>query len=335
MSAELRARFTADATDFNAAVRGIEGRMRGLSGLTTKLGAGGLGRGIGSIGALVGGVGMGVGTAGLGASLAAVATAARSMTEALEDRAKRIEQGLPVQELTPLGERLSTFSSNVEFVGRGFKNIGVLLTQGVDAWVNSINQVGIWSEDLAKTLQEQAEQAKKAKAKEAMIAEARARGQAQLEDFVADNIAAELEATRAAEREADARNLRVLETLDGIKRDNQIKQIEKSGDFVRADAMRLQDQLNAMLGPGATPYSLEDTLRMAGGDLAMARELAAPQLPAQFAPELTDRLTAIGGLSGRAADGTPREMLSAEKQQVDLQKRILETLQTSGGTVLR
>ena len=334
MSAELRARFTADATDFNAQVRGIENKLRGLGGMTKDLGQGVLGRGLRDISGIVGGLGMGAATAGIGTILAAVTAAAGSMRDALDERAKAIQAGMPVQDLTAFGDVIEQNIGFFRYVGNAVSKVGVLLTQGVDAWVNSINKSGIWSEQVAEHMRTKAMILASDISRDKAAA---AQSEAAQKAIDSGRVKQALEIAREAQRtveEGAAKSAQVTAILEATRLQNRLIQMEQRGEGVKADAIRIADQVNAVLG--ATIYSADDVMQMIGADLEQARALSGrPSLPPQFAPELTDRLTAMGGLSGRASDNTPREMLSAERQAAETLRRIEQKMDTNGGTLLR
>lgn len=98
MSAELRAKFTADASDFNSQVKRIDQRIKGVGELGKGLGIGKTGDAVGD---LLGGFSMlgGFGVAGgIGIALTAGIASVRAFGARLDERTKEIEQGMPVGE---------------------------------------------------------------------------------------------------------------------------------------------------------------------------------------------------------------------------------------------
>lgn len=334
MSQELKTKFTADASDFNGAVKQIEGKLKGVG----KLGQGfGVGNVTGGVGNILGGLG-GLGMVGGGAAggVFALTKAAQLLNDRLDERAKALESGMPVAELTTFGRYWSAFTDGLSEAGRVFSGLPRLLLEGLQSYQDYVTGD-------AKTAAERfAEEQDRA-----------ARATAELEKTIREEARVMDAMTKATERrrwenydwqrkgieDVKTREANLDKFIEGYGRSNQITEAEKSGDRFAAELMRVADQINGILG--MTIYSTTDVERLMGGDIRARLALNAPEQKfsevLQQSPELTDRLRRIGAAGGDFPSQTTqvfREMRSLAQQQLDATKQVVENTK-DGAVTLR
>lgn len=340
MSQELKTKFTADASDFNGAVKQIEGRLKGVG----KIGAGlGVGNVTGGIGNFLGGLGslgfVGGGAAGLGLGVAKVF---QNISQTLEDREKAIAEGMPVRDLTSFGRYLKKVNDGLDQSGRVFSGIGVLLTQGLDAYQDFVTGESQKAQERYAAAVTDAAEAKKREAESVRAqTEANERLEAHLRRFREEQLSG---VEKAQMRESNFKS-----SLENYKSDTIVGALEKSGNPLAAEAIRLSRQFNETLGlTGAwNQFTPEQVLReygsmiqdrlATGGSASAGIQTDKISEVLQQSPELTDRLRRIGAAGGDFPSQTTqvfREMRSLAQQSLDTQKQIAENTK-DGAVTLR
>lgn len=338
MSAELKARFTADASDFNAQVQAINQRLSGLGKLGGGLGVGNITGGLGNIlggFSRLGGFGL---AGGVGVASIAAMKAWHGMTEALDMRTKAMESGIPVPELTGFGQSISDAKKRVDqsFRALSATGIGVLLTQGLDAYSDYVTG------EMQRSAELYTDSLKRAAQRHEM--EARQAAQTAAEMLRQGN-----EMNAAAARDLSERTGRSKSFFGGVadyKIETVISSLTKSGDLRGAEAVRLSRQFNEQLGGDF--YNPGRVLQEFGEMIDSRLQAESPNITptpdrlsevVQSSPELTDRLRRIGGGGGGFPAQTTqvfRETLSVDKQILEVQKQIRDAVKSdAGGTVLR
>lgn len=323
MSAELKAKFTADTSDFNGAVKEIDKKLKGVGKLGQGFGLGKVGGGVGDFLSGIGGLGLATGgLAGAGLGLVA---AFKSFSNVLNDREKAVADGIKPFELTKFGKSIESASNWFKQYGRVFAGLPKLVMEGKDSYQEYVLGDDARRRSSSLDAINAAEEAKKAEAK---ASEELARSEKEL--------------ARQMEQEQQDRRRRaesVWESIQDFKTNTITTALEKTGSPAAAMAIDLASQFNKMLGENIfTPERVMTQF----GDMINAR-LAVNQMsgvPAdqqnridyalQSSPELSDRLRRIGGGADASRYGSTtqvfKESLSIEKQQLEVQRGIKEAL---------
>ena len=331
MSAELKAKFTADTSDFNGAVQQIDRKLKGVGKLGQSFGLGKVGNGVGDFLQGIGGLGLiGGGIGGIGvAGMAAF----RAFSASLDERTKAMEQGMPVAELTGFGRGFAAFREGLNEAGRVFSGLPKLLTEGLQSYQDFVTG------DAQNAVRSFAE-----------AQEAAARKTRELEETIAYEIKTTNAMARAKERldnqrredqnrqieESNRKQAASARVETDYRRQNQIMDAEKSGNLYLAELMRQADALNAPLGMQI--WSTTDVDKLMGDAIRQRLELTAPKQNEmlQSSPELSDRLRRIGGGgdAGRYGSTTQvfKESLSVERQQLQKLTTIADNIK--GGALV-
>ena len=330
MSAELKAKFTADTSDFNGAVKQIDAKLKGVGKLGQGLGLGRVGNGIGDLLQGIGGLGLAGG--GVGAVALGSMAAFKAFGASLDERAKAMEQGMPVAELTGFGRGFQAFREGLSEAARVFSGLPKLFTEGLQSYQDFVTG------DAQNAVRSFAE-----------AQESAARKTRELEETIAYEIRTvnAMEKARQridAERRADSKRMveeqnrkqaASVQVETDYRRQNQIMEAEQGGNRYLAELMRQADALNAPLGMQI--YSTTDVDKLMGDAIRQRLELTAPKQNEmlQSSPELSDRLRRIGGGgdAGRYGSTTQvfKESLSVERQQLQKLTTIAEKI--GGGTL--
>ncbi len=335
MSAELKAKFTADTSDFNGAVQQIDRKLKGVGKLGQSFGLGRVGNGVGDFLSGIGGLGLAGG--GAGALAFGGMSAVRAFGQVLDERAKALEQGLPVHELTGFGRYIEKVRNGFEVTGRVFSELPKLFIEGVESYQNAVlGDAQRAQKDYNKAL----ESAAQARREEAETTRLNNEANARLEEWLRK----EREAIGDDVKRAQQRQQNFTGSVEAYKSDTIISALEKSGNPMAAEAIRLSRQFNETLGlTGAwNQFTPEQVLRefgpmiqdrinlngMGGNTSDKLNEVL------QSSPELSDRLRRIGGGGGEAYGSTTqvfKDSLSVERQQLQKLTTIAEKI--GGGTL--
>lgn len=260
MSQELKVKFTGDASDFNGAVKQIDAKLKGVGKLGQGLGLGRVGNGVGDFLQGIGGLGLAGG--GIAGGALALVAGFKSLGASLDERAKAMEQGMPVAELTGFGRYFEAFRSGLEEAGRVFTGLPKLLTEGVQSYSDFVTGEGKAAAQRFADEQERAAFAladlEKTVRYEIQTANAMSKARERINDQRRSDARGTVEGTARGIKSVD-------EIVGGFARENQIMAAEQAGDKFGAELMRITDRINAALG--AQLYSTTNVAQIMGTDI--------------------------------------------------------------------